>query len=191
MNKTFNEISITINGDYATVTGDEQKAQQVESIWTAIGEIGEALSVNKHYAVREIANGDFDAEESPCVLEGYVGLENPLDMFGIQQQDLSRMIKQIASEWFGGDLSDESIGRLGQYANFQLSVLILFGIDKSDMADAINYLLDEQLKNYRLELKPRYKNVLMTFESDDGKQHVGLNDGEFIMYDESVGDAVH
>lgn len=143
MNKIFNEYSITINGDTATVTGDIQKSHQLEMLWTAIGELGTAMNMSdKQYAVKDWVDNDKGA----------------LIMFAIQQQDLHHIVKQIASESLVGKLSNESIGQLGTYSTYQLAVIMLFGIDKSDIAQGINYLIDEQRKNNNLTLELKHSN---------------------------------
>jgi|SaaInlStandDraft_3_1057020.scaffolds.fasta_scaffold72722_2 hypothetical protein len=140
MNKTFNEYSINIENDTARVTGDAKQSSQVEMLWLAIGKLGEQSEISPIQSEFQdwIRTSD----------------EDVLQLFSIQQKNLNRILINISQEQLAGELSNNSIGELTTYSAYQLSLLVLFGVDGTYIGEGIQYLLDEQRNNPKLTLIP-------------------------------------
>ena len=135
----FHEYSITIEGNKATVTGDEKKSHQIEMVWNAIADIAtQSKLANSQSELQDFVDENKD--------------DKALQMFSVQQQNLNTIIQQIIYENEVGQLSNSILGQLATYSAYQLALFILFKVDGTVIGDGVQYLLDEQRINKDLKL---------------------------------------
>lgn len=136
----FGQHSIAINGNVLRVTGDAREATQVEMLWDAMEQYIFVMPVSVN---------------TPAELQDWIRntLASPNDdkalkLFASQQSELQKINTQIGKEQLlTGEISNESVSKLGAYSMFQLALQVLFGIADIEIGDSLQYMLDAQRNN--------------------------------------------